>query len=214
MSIKEKTLHYLFDPLCGWCYGASAFMGKAQSEPGLTLSLWPTGLFSGLGARAMDTEFAAYAWSNDQRIEQLTGQCFTEAYRRQVLEAGGMFDSGAATLALQAVHQSAPERELEALKAIQLARYVDGRDITRTGSLVSLLGELGLEPAATALAEPDLTLVQALQARTQHARRLMQAAHARGVPTLLLEVNETMQLLPSTAVYGSPDELLAQIRAL
>ena len=26
----------------------------------------------------MDDDFAAYAWSNDQRIERLTGQRFTE----------------------------------------------------------------------------------------------------------------------------------------
>lgn len=213
MSATQKTLHYLFDPLCGWCYAAAPFIASAQAEPGLTVRPMPTGLFSGTGARPMDAEFAAYAWSNDQRIEQLTGQRFTQQYRQQVLEAGGMFDSGPATLALQAVAMTDPARELEALRAMQLARYVGGRDITQVEPLARLLRELGLDGAAALLAQPDLALLQALQARTQQARRLLQAAGARGVPTLVLEVNGESQVLPSADVYGNPGSVLDWIRA-
>ena len=80
---------YLFDPLCGWCYGASPMVEKLAAEPDFTVTLVPTGLFSGAGARPMDAAFAAYAWENDQRIERLTGQpwrpmraCGPESWRR------------------------------------------------------------------------------------------------------------------------------------
>lgn len=77
----------------------------------------------------MDAQFSAYAWANDQRIQQLTGQPFTQAYRDHILgAANGRFDSGPATLALTAVAQTAPERELDALHALQHARYVEGLD--------------------------------------------------------------------------------------
>lgn len=32
--MTETTLHYIFDPLCGWCYGAAPLVKAAQSLPG------------------------------------------------------------------------------------------------------------------------------------------------------------------------------------
>lgn len=52
---------------------------------GVQLHLMPTGLFAGDGARTMDRGFAEYAWANDQRIQHLTGQPFSETYRQTVL---------------------------------------------------------------------------------------------------------------------------------
>ena len=76
---------YLFDPLCGWCYGASATLEKLVAQPDFTIELAPTGLFAGDGAKPMDDGFAAYAWENDQRISRLSGQPFSEDYRHKVL---------------------------------------------------------------------------------------------------------------------------------
>jgi putative protein-disulfide isomerase len=38
---------YLFDPLCGWCYGASAVLEKLVARPDFAIDLAPTGLFAG-----------------------------------------------------------------------------------------------------------------------------------------------------------------------
>ena len=116
----NKTLHYLFDPLCNWCYGATPAVSDLLGTPGIVVKLWPTGLFYGEGARAMDDAFENFALSNDQRIERLTGQCFTERYRHRVLgDRHQLFDSGPATVALTAVSLVNAARELETLKAIQ-----------------------------------------------------------------------------------------------
>ena len=99
----STTVTYLFDPLCGWCYGASPAIQRLGQEATITLELAPTGLFSG-GGRVMSADFADFAWSNDIRIGKLTGQTFSEAYRSQVLgQHGTRFDSSAASLALTAV---------------------------------------------------------------------------------------------------------------
>src|SRR2546423_699122 len=94
----DMRVTYLFDPLCGWCYGAAPALGGLAQLDGVSLELMPTGLFAGGGARAMDAQFAAYAWQNDQRIARLTGQPFSDAYRTEVLGKPGMFDSAPATL--------------------------------------------------------------------------------------------------------------------
>jgi len=209
-----KTLLYLFDPLCGWCYGASGTVAEVSALPGVALRLLPSGLFSGEGARPMNDDFATYAWSNDQRIERLTGQRFTEQYRGNVLaDHRQMFDSGPATVALTAIALTAPQRELDALKAIQLARYVDGRDVTSLETLMAVLKTLGLDEAARRLAQPDAELLGANRARVAEAQALLQQFGARGVPTFILEQNGQRQLLPSSAVFSNPKAFVEQLAA-
>jgi len=148
----SKTLTYLFDPLCGWCYGASPALASIVESTGVGLELLPTGLFAGHGARPMDMSLASHAWTNDQRIEEITGQIFSLTYRDQVLcNLHQPMDSTAATLALTAVAQTQPQREFEALQRIQHARYVDGCNITELHSLCELLRGLGLCDAAERL---------------------------------------------------------------
>jgi len=209
-----KTLHYLFDPLCGWCYGAAPAVSRLSAFPGVSLELLPTGLFSGEGARPMDDAFAAYAWSNDQRIERLTGQRFTEQYRSRVLgDRQRLFDSGPATVALSAVSLTDPARELEALKAIQHARYVDGSDIVSIAALADLLAALGLEEAAARLAHSDADLLGANRARTGRAQALMREFGARGVPTLIAESGAKRWVVDHAAIYSNPQALISQLEA-
>ena len=40
---------YLFDPLCGWCYGAGPALERLAQLDDVTLELMPTGLFAGEG---------------------------------------------------------------------------------------------------------------------------------------------------------------------
>ncbi|WP_411881824.1 DsbA family protein [Polaromonas sp. YR568] len=209
-----KTLHYLFDPLCGWCYGAMPALSALNEVPAVSIELLPTGLFSGEGARPMNAEFAAYAWSNDQRIERLTGQRFTEQYREQVLDdRHRLFDSGPATVALTAVSLTAPARELDALKAIQSARYVDGRDTTSLEMLAGVLHGLGLEQAAARVAQPDDDLVAANQARINRAQALMREFGAHGVPTLVAESGAKRWVVNHSAFYSNPRALTSEFEA-
>lgn len=205
-------LDYLFDPLCGWCYGATPAIATLAAHDEIALRLVPTGLFAGPGARRMDEAFAAYAWSNDQRIAQLTGQRFTEAYRTQVLAATGQsLDSGPASLALTAVALHAPKREHEALRAIQEARYVEGRDITALPVLADILARLDLLEAAAELASPSGDLLSADKTRMVRGRELMAAHRARGVPALIRHAEGETRLLASDALFGNPAILLGQL---
>ncbi|KLD71367.1 DsbA family protein [Xanthomonas pisi] len=210
----NTTLHYLFDPLCGWCYGAAATMSALAAEPGIAIELQPSGLFAGTGARAMDEQFASFAWANDQRIAQLTGQRFTERYRQEVLgDRQQCFDSGAATLALTAVSLVAPARQLKTLTAIQQARYVAGKDVTTTAGLVRLLEELHLADAATRLAQADAQLLSANRTRIEGTQALMREFGAQGVPTFIAESGGKRWLIDAHAAYTDPGAFKRQLQA-
>lgn len=209
-----KTLYYLFDPLCGWCYGATPAVTELLEAPNVTVELLPTGLFSGEGARAMGDDFAAYAWSNDQRIERLTGQAFTEQYRHRVLDnRQQLFDSGPATVALTAVQLTVPAKELATLKAIQHARYVEGSDVTSLPTLFAILESLDLKDAAAKLARSDAELLDANRSRVARAQALIRTVGARGVPTLMIESGGKHKVLDHAAAYSDPRALLGQLEA-
>ena len=204
---------YLFDPLCGWCYGAGPAVKTLIATEGVSVEIAPTGLFADEGAFPMNSGFATHAWAADQRIRQLTGQEFSAAYRTNILESGnGNVDSGPATLALTAVRLTAPEREFEALRAIQRARYVEGRDNSDASVVGEVLTELGLTVARERSAMPDPELVAANRARIEAARTQMRQFGARGVPTLIASIGDTARVIDASALYGNVDALLAKLR--
>jgi len=205
----STTITYLFDPLCGWCYGASPTVQRLGRREDLRFELVPTGLFSGRGARAMDATFAAYAWSNDERIEGLTGQPFTQAYRTQVLDKpGSRFDSTAATLALTAVALTSPEHELATLKLLQEARYVHGLDTSTVPVAAQLLSDTGLTAAADRLVATDPALLAANRERIRKAQALMQTFGAQGVPAMVVTDQSGSRLLRGDVLYGRSESLL------
>lgn len=211
MSTTSTTVTYLFDPLCGWCYGASPAIQRLAQDASISLVLAPTGLFSG-GGRTMDAAFADYAWSNDLRIAKLTGQDFTDAYRANVLgKIGSVFDSTTTTLALCAVALTEPARETEALKVLQEARYVRGLDTADVAVVAKLLRDMGLPTAADRLQNPDTALQVAHTTRVQAAQQLMRIHGAQGVPALVVHRASGDRLLQGNALYGSFENLQASL---
>ncbi|OBZ92198.1 protein-disulfide isomerase [Pararhizobium polonicum] len=205
---------YLFDPLCGWCYGAVPTLEKIAKLEGVRIELAPTGLFAGQGARSMDDRFAAFAWQNDQRIGQLTGQVFSQAYRDRILGGvGSMFDSAAATLGIVAVGMTQKDREREALTVLQAARYIDGRNNSDIAIVADTLDKASFSEAAARLLAPDDALFAAYRNRIEKARSLMTEFRLDGVPALLVGDDEKRRQLRSDVLYGDFDRLTAELRA-
>lgn len=213
MIVSNPDVTYLFDPLCGWCYGCTPMLDRLSAS-GVRIELLPTGLFSGAGARPMDEAFAAHAWANDQRIERLTGQKFTQAYRRDVLNVRGtLLDSHAATLGISAAGLEGPGGRLTALKAIQRARYVDGRDIVTIDGVAEVLAAAGMADAAGLLQAPTERLMKAHRELVGQGRTLFERLRADGVPSLAVIRNDAPRLIGSNALFGSFDNLVAHIAA-
>ena len=196
------ALTYIFDPLCGWCYGAAPAV-RALVAAGHAVTLMPSGLFIAPG-RTIDAEFAAYIWSADQRVAQYTGQEFSETYRTEVLgRPNAPFDSTAATRAIVAVHRAEPARKLEALEAIQRARWVEGRDICDPMTLIGVLDAVGLPTPL-----PDASLAAETRDRVGAARSLMARLGIEGVPALLIGA---ARVLPIGLLFGPREALLAAV---
>lgn len=218
--MASVRFQYIFDPLCGWCYASSPALNTlAQAWPE-HLEMRPSGLFSGTGAREMSAEWAGYAWSNDQRIAAATGEVFSEAYRDKVLmDDATPFDSTFINRALSVVQQIGAELEPGLLRQLQVARYVAGRN-TAIAQVVAevtagFLTDSGHAIDATELGqrlETDDALARQTQTRIDTTQQLMNRLGIRGVPQLLVQIDEKLHAIPSAALYQGRDVLLGELR--
>jgi len=214
MSTRHPV-SYLFDPLCGWCYGAAPMIARLRSEADIDLASVPSGLFAEDGAFPASEAFAAHAWSADQRIAAMTGQVFSEVYRRDVLgNRAARIDSGPATLALAAVRLSEPDREWEALKAIQSARYVDGLDNGDAATVGAILVDADFGAAVLRYRDPDAALLSGYRAMIDEGRAVMRRFAIRGVPALILGQGASARPLGADYLFGDADRLLHTIRSV
>lgn len=183
-----KTIHYLFDPLCGWCYAVSN--GIARLAQTHRIELIPTGLFC--RDKLMTDDWKMHAWENDQRIAKLTGLPFSELYFNEILNKPTNFNSFPLVVALTAVQQTQPEMELTALKAFQKARYELGLDTNQYSVLREVLAELGLQSAVKMLSDLDnldgSNIQKSAIARIEHGAKLAQLLGVSGVPQVFEEL--------------------------
>jgi len=216
--MQSARLKYIFDPLCGWCYAsAPALQTLSEAYPD-ALELMPSGLFSDAGARVMTPAWAHHAWSNDQRIEAMTGQPFSAAYQRNILQnPGTRFDSGVMNRALTAIHALDPLLEPLVLHRLQSARYVGGLD---TSNATVVAAECARQVAALDVIEfagrleHDAELAQQATSRVDATRDLMRRAGVNGVPVLLLQGGQGEYIVSGAALYGDGAALVSEIARL
>lgn len=217
--MSDPEFQYFFDPLCGWCYASAPALAGLVEAYGGRVEMMPVGLFA--EPRPIAT-IAEHAWRNDRRIGELTGQRFTEAYHRNVLQApGGIFTSAPLTTALVALGELDASLEQPFLSAAQSARYVDGRDtsrideVARVAEWVALRHGLAFDPPSFAVRlQHDEALRERAQKRMAYARGAMASLPGRGVPRLLVRLENASHTVDGELLYAGKDRLLAAIRRL
>ncbi|WP_145556002.1 DsbA family protein [Yersinia canariae] len=201
--MTATKLHYIFDPLCGWCYGAAPLVQAAQNIPNLVLVLHGGGMMSGANRRQIDSQWRGYVMPHDQRIAQLTGQTFGDDYFNNLLnDTSAIMDSTPPIAAILAADKLTGQGA-EMLNRIQHAHYVKGHRIADTPVLTALATEIGLDRDSFINAYNI-----ALAISSQHiaeSRALLAKVHGHGFPTLALEDEQgKITPLPASEYYGNP----------
>lgn len=182
--MSTPTLHYIHDPLCGWCYGAAPLIKAAREL--LPVQAHGGGMMAGPARRPVTAELREFVLPHDQRIAQLTGQPFGAAYRDGLLnDISAVLDSQSPIAAMLAADALAGHG-LDLLARLQTAHYVEGRRIADRPVLVELAAEIGLDREAFAdtLREAEDGAVERHIAQT---RARMQRLGVQGFPSFVLE---------------------------
>ena len=207
------VLHYIYDPLCGWCYGAEPLAWAAASVDGLEVEMHAGNLFP--SPTRLPESMRRYIQQADARVAKLSGQPYGEAYLGGLLHDPALvLHSPPAIAAVLAARQLDATKGLAMLKAIQHAHYERGLHVIGPDVLDMLAAEIGLDRAAFAAARSSAPVA----AHIERSRQLMEAVGAQGFPTFVLQNGNDWYPVPHSRFASSPaqfrDWLGTQVAAL
>ncbi|HKW84293.1 MAG TPA: DsbA family protein [Burkholderiaceae bacterium] len=194
-------LHYVHDPLCGWCYAAAPLVKAAREV--LDVVAHAGGMLTGARRRAVTDDWRSYVMPHDRRIEALSGQPFGVAYFDGLLrDRTAVLDSAPPTTAVLAADRLGG-RGLDLLARLQTAHYVEGRRIADREVLVELAQDIGLAGGPFAAAFDELA-GEPTEAHFSQSSQLLHAIGGNGFPTFALERGRQLELVASAPFLGKP----------
>jgi putative protein-disulfide isomerase len=200
--MSDPTLHYIHDPLCGWCYGAAPLVRVARDT--LRVQAHGAGMMAGAARRAVTPELRQFVMTHDHRIAQASGQPFGQAYFEGLLrDTGAVLDSAPPITAMLAAAEQ-DGTGLDMLSRLQQAHYVEGRRIADLAVLEQLAAALGLDVEAFGIAYQRLQGA-ATQAHIEQSRALLRRIGGQGFPTFALEREARFTLVDIGPYLGQPE---------
>ena len=205
------TLHYIYDPLCGWCYAAENLIDAAAGLRQVQIALHGGGLFS--AAVHLPSAKRDYIRQADARIGQMSGQVFGDAYLKGLLaDPGTVYDSRPPIAAMLAAQSLRADSGLAMLKALQHAHYREGQRIVEPEVLMQIAVSIGLGADTFSHAYTEWA-----GARTDHhiesSRKLMQRIGTGGFPAFMLENGGRLVVLRHEGFYGRPQEFSEMLKS-
>jgi putative protein-disulfide isomerase len=203
------TLHCIYDPYCGWCYGAAPLVASARQVDGLTIELHGGGMLAGNSRKQMTPELRDFILQHDERIGAMTEQPFGAGYRAMLADTSVWLDSTPPTMAIVVAARFG--KALEMLDAVQHAHFIEGRRIAVASVLIELTEGLGIPRE-----EFTAAFAQAMQGPGGHireSRELLARVGGQGFPTFALEKDGQLKMLASAQYLGKPaawQEMLAR----
>jgi len=209
----SATLHYIYDPLCGWCYGAEPLVWSAAQASDVELelhggALWPE-------PTQLPESTRLYIRQADQRIAQMSGQRFGPDYHNGLLlDPTMVLESRPPTAAVLAAQSLDRSKTLPMLRGIQHAHYEQGRRVVEPNVLADIAVEVGLDRAEFEAAHK----LAPVDEHIEETHRLMSIVGAQGFPTFVLQNGNDWYPVPHGRFASSPaqfrDWLGAQVAAL
>jgi len=208
----NAVLHYIYDPLCGWCYGAEPLVWAASKVDGLALRMHAGGLWP--QPTRLPDHMRRYIQQADARVGQMSGQPYGEPYLNGLLfDPELVLESRPVISAVLAAQALAPDKALSMLRAIQHAHYERGQHVVRDETLREIAAEIGLDAAAFAEARNAAPVDEHIA----QSQELMNNVGAQGFPTFVLQVGNDWFAVPHGRFASAPAKfaewLDAQLRA-
>lgn len=208
----NAVLHYIYDPLCGWCYGAEPLVWAAAKVDGLALRMHAGGLWP--QPTRLPEHTRRYIAQADARIGQMSGQPYGGPYLNGLLfDPELVLESRPVVAAVLAAQSLDATKALPMLRGIQHAHYERGQHVVREATLRAVAAEIGLDVAAFERALETVPVDEHLAA----SRELMNNVGAQGFPTFVLQIGDDWLAVPHSRFASTPDRfaewLDTQLRA-
>ncbi|HSI90890.1 MAG TPA: DsbA family protein [Adhaeribacter sp.] len=170
--MKKPVVYYIFDTLCGWCYGFAPVINQLQQElgPNVTFTAISGGMVTGERIGPI-TQMAVYIKRSAPRVTEVSGVAFGNAYLEGVLnDENYISNSVPPAIALNIFRTQQPGKQLYFAHAIQKLIFEEGKDLNQPEIYLPLAEEAGLtseefrkrfeDPKVREDVEKEFTLVQ------------------------------------------------------
>lgn len=181
---KGKII-YVYDALCGWCYGFSPVMAELHKnfKDSFDFEVVSGGMVSGDRIGPIG-ETAPYIKEAYKTVENHTGVKFGSAFVDDVLESGTViFTSIPPAIALSIVKDQKPEKAMDFAKALQKAVYFDGMAPADLDALSALAAKHGFDADAFLKDLNSTKYMQMAQADFNYTKEL----GVNGFPTVIYQ---------------------------
>ncbi len=204
---QSKTLWYIADPMCSWCWGFAPTIEAIQQRYAekLTIAIILGGLRPGTTqpiANQQREEILGH-WHNVQRM---TGQPFLF---EGAMPEGFVYDTEPACRGVVTVSTLAPSLTFPFFSAIQQAFYTRQIDVTQSDNLMQIAANLGINAKQFLRVFSSDAIKQKTLANFTKTKQWS----ITGFPSLVLQNNENYQLLtigccPAERLYHQIDKLI------
>ncbi len=193
------NVHYFYDPMCGWCYGATQLIEAIEENPAFNLIFHPGGMME---KRILPEQFKQHIIKADPRIAALTGANFGDDYLRRLQSSDDFIIDSFLPIKAILVADSLGANSFKILKSIQRAHYVEGRKVYQLEALTKLISQFDLDMEKwKELMSSDISN-EMLRQNIENSHNLMRELNISGYPTLIAEVDSKLVKLPHEQYYG------------
>lgn len=176
---SEKSLLYIADPMCSWCWGFSPVMEavREQYQDQVNIQLLMGGLRPGNTER-FDEHRREYILGHWRAVHDRTEQAFNFEFQ---MGPDFTYDTEPASRATVAVRTLAPEHVFGFFHDIQRAFYVDNLNVTKKEILTDLATSRGINQEKFLTLYDDTNLRQEVWEEFEHCRKM----EISGFPSIL-----------------------------
>lgn len=204
-----RQIFYVFDPLCGWCYGFSPQLWEFYLQHRDRYEFVPIvgGMVTGarVGPASAMYEYLRHAIP---RLEATTGCKIGDQYMSMLQSDQVIFDSVPPSKAVVAFRSMKPDSSLAFVKALQHAHFYFGHDYNEDRLYQSILPQFELDPQV---------FFSSMESK-EVSDRMMQdfdwvsQARIKGFPCLIVNIDNQLTMLSSG--YTTLEKLNETLRAV
>ena len=188
----NPTLIYVYDPLCGWCYGFHPVMEKLQKRFGdrLSIDVKVGGLAVGDRAQTINEGFS-YIKDGLQQVEKATGVKFGRNFKLLAEEGSYMYDSMPPCRAQKTMNELNADKALLFAGTLQKAIFRDGKNLNEWATYEELIApyDVDVETFKERFESDELKkdLIDEFEWCRNHG--------ATGFPSLLIQIEDETSIM-------------------
>ena len=173
-------VHYFYDPMCGWCYGATSLVEVLAAHPDIDITMHAGGMIE---RRPMNDSFKAMAREHDAHIAAMTGQVFSQAYKARLGSEQSIILDSLVTSQAVATMQQRYGLGIDMLKAVQHAHFYLALDV----SVQKVLTEIANQLLPTSQYIELFSNAVDIKQHITQSHDLMNQWMVQGFPTFIIE---------------------------